>query len=342
MQLARKFALLLYRTVALTALYGIMAGLVIYVGTIGFYTLNTSWIVPASLTPTDSISLGFSDRLVTSQNEVSTLRLDIEREQMGLREFREQRTALLAMLPAFSKAIQMKHTQDRQVGLTLAGLSDEKQEDTDRTARLVADRTELEAGIEKDLKAGLITKDDAAQSRMQLNQARNELTENKISGIVLEDTILQRSNSATMDADALAKQLEIREKIAAMDTEITVGEKQLAFDDAEIQRIQQATSVATGTPYYQTASSSGPVYLAFVPYEHQKGVVAGTPIYDCYLEFVGCRYVGSVKQVFQDEEKVQNPILKTDMRGFLVQLELSDTRAIQSKTLFAGNKPLGI
>jgi hypothetical protein len=77
-----KWILSAYRSVALIALYGILAGVAIYVGTLGFYTLNTSWIAPTSVAPTDADSLAISDHLVASQNALATLQMDLQRENL--------------------------------------------------------------------------------------------------------------------------------------------------------------------------------------------------------------------------------------------------------------------
>jgi hypothetical protein len=77
-----------------------------------------------------------------------------------------------------------------------------------------------------------------------------------------------------------------------------------------------------------------------VPYNNQDSAVAGKPIYDCYLNMVLCRNVGTVKQVFVGEETTTHPIFKTTIRGFLIQMDLSHAESAKSQTVFLGRKPL--
>jgi hypothetical protein len=66
----------------------------------------------------------------------------------------------------------------------------------------------------------------------------------------------------------------------------------------------------------------------------------GAPVYDCYLNMVACRKVGTVKQTFTGEEHAIHPIFRTDIRGFMVQMELDHPESAKSKTVFLNRKPL--
>jgi hypothetical protein len=200
----------------------------------------------------------------------------------------------------------------------------------------------VEQSIRKDLKAGLITKAAATASLAQLNQSRNDLTDSNIAAAELQGTILEKKTSVQTDIDSFSKQVDLRSKIATLDMEVTLAMEQVSTDQQQIERIKAAVSVATDSPYFASVSGGAPVYLAFVPYDNEKHIAVGEPIYDCYLNFIGCRYVGAIKHVYKNEEKVNNPIFRTEMRGFVVQLDLTDTSVIRSKTLFVGGKPLGI
>jgi hypothetical protein len=55
---------------------------------------------------------------------------------------------------------------------------------------------------------------------------------------------------------------------------------------------------------------------------------------------IACRRVGTVKQIFPGEEQATHPIFKTQIRGFLIQMDLSHPESAKSKTVFMGGKPL--
>jgi hypothetical protein len=317
-----KWILSAYRSVALIALYGILAGVAIYVGTLGFYTINTSWIAPTSVAPTDADSLAISDHLVASQNALATLQMDLQRQNLTVADYEAQRSALNALEPALSHAINTEHMQDRMVASRLMALKGRNAADIERTEGLLENDATVAHSIQQDLNAGLITKAAATASLTQLNESRNALTDSNIADVELQGTILEKKTSVQTDIDAFSKQVDLHSQIATLDVEVAVAR-------------QQAAS-------FTSASGGTQVYLAFVPYDNEKHVAVGDPLYDCYLDFIGCRYVGTVKHVYKNEEKVNNPIFHTEMRGYVVQLDLADTNVVRSKTLFVGGKPLGI
>jgi hypothetical protein len=77
-----------------------------------------------------------------------------------------------------------------------------------------------------------------------------------------------------------------------------------------------------------------------VPYDDQASANVGAPIYDCYLNMAICRKVGTVKQIFLGEQDIIHPIFKTQVRGFMIQMDLTHAASAQSKTVFLGHKPL--
>ena len=342
MHLLHKFVLILYRSVAIVALYGILIVVLSYVSVLGFYTVNTNWVAPTTITPTDQYSLGASDKLVTSRNAISTFSLDIERQQMSIVTLQAQRSSLAALEPIIQNVIAEKRKQDKQSARELADLYMQKNSDNARSGALLNNLLTVDSRIKLDLKAGLITQADAAEAEAQLNQERNSLTDGKVEAANLHDTIQDKSAANADTIEAVAKEVDLQSQIASLDMEIELAQKQLDTDSAQVQQISQAISTASDTPYFRATLGSSTINLAFVPYDNQKSVEIGASVYDCYLNFVGCRYVGSVRYIFPSEEKLQNPIFKSDMRGFLVQLDLTDQNAARSKTLFVGNKPLGI
>jgi hypothetical protein len=68
--------------------------------------------------------------------------------------------------------------------------------------------------------------------------------------------------------------------------------------------------------------------------------VAGSAVYDCYFNMVVCRKVGDVKQIFTGEQEAIHPIFKTQIRGFLIQMDLNGKESAKSRTVFLGRKPI--
>ena len=335
-----KLVLALYRVFAIAALYLVLAGILAYAFVMGFYALNSSWAAPVILSATDEKSLDFREKLVTSQQTIEDLKVDSNKLQSGLDEMKTHRAALLALEPALSAAIAREASHNRATGPQLATLDSQKKAYNEKTQEVLARLKQLEANINKDLAAGLITKGDAASQLSALNQLEGNYTDSKIAEVLLTDNVLDKTTTGTSSLDVLVKQAELRSEVAQLDVAINVAEKQLHEESQQIGRLRAAITTAKQSPYYLNASGGQTLFFAFVPYNNQAAATAGQPIYDCYLNMIACRKVGTVKQVFPGEETATHPIYKTALRGFLIQMDLRHAESAKSQTVFLGRKPL--
>jgi hypothetical protein len=335
-----KSVVTIYRIFAILTLYVVLGGVLAYGFVMGFYALNTSWAAPVILSPTDDKSLSFSEKLVTSRQSLEELNVDKKRLEEGVDEMNKHKTALLALEPELQAAIIREKKHNQATGPQLLELDKQKQTDNLKTQLVMAQVKEVEAAIDKDLAAGLITKGDAAAQRAALNQAQSSYTDSKIGEVLLTDSVLEKTTTATKSLDVLDKQAELISQIAQLDIAIGVAQKQLHEETQQIDRLKLALTTAKQTPYYLTVSGDSTVYFAFVPYDNQRNVSSATAVYDCFLNMVVCKKVGTVKQVFAGEEHATHPIFKTDIRGFLVQMQLDHPESAKSKTVFLNRKPL--
>jgi hypothetical protein len=335
-----KSVVTIYRIFAIVTLYVVLGGVLAYGFVMGFYALNTSWAAPVILSPTDDKSLDFTEKLVTSRQTLEDLTVDVRRLDGSVEEMNQHRDALLALEPELKAAINREKKHDQATGPQLAQLDKQKQADNMKTQAVMAQVKEVEAAIDKDLSAGLITKGDAATQRAALNQAESSYTDSKISEVLLSDSVLEKTTTGTKSMDVLDKQAELASEIAQLDIAIGVAQKQIHEETQQINRLKQALATAKQTPYYLIVSGDSTVYFAFVPYDNQGNVSAGTAVYDCYLNMVACKKVGTVKQIFAGEQHATHPIFKTDIRGFLIQMQLDHPESAKSKTVFLNRKPL--
>jgi len=335
-----KLLLTLYRVFAIAALYLVLIGILTYAWIMGFYAVNASWAAPVILSASDEKSLDFREKLVTSQQTIEDLKVDTNKLQTGVAEMKEHRGALMALEPQLRDAIAREKKHNGTAGPELAQLDQQKLADNAKTQKVLAQLKEVEANINKDLAAGLITKGDAAQQLSTLNQAQDAYTDSKIAEVLLTDSILDKTTTGTNTLDVLEKQAELQSEVAQLDIAISVAEKQLYEESRQIVRLREAIATAKQSPYYQNASGGQTLYLAFVPYDNQAHAVAGSSIYDCYLNMVLCRHVGTLKAIFTGEEQAVHPIFKTQIRGFMIQMTLDHAESAKSRTIFLGSKPL--
>ncbi len=330
----------LYRIFGILTLYLVLIGILSYAFVMGFYAVNTSWAAPVILAPSDDKSLDFTQKIVTSKQTLEDLKVDVQRLQSSISEMTGHRTSLLNLEPELQAAIARERVHNRAAGPQLSQLDQQKQADNLKTQTVIAQVKLVEAAIDKDLAAGLITKGDAATQRAALNQAQASYTDSKINEILLTDNILEKTTTDTKSLDVLNKQAELKSEIAQLDIAINVAQEQVREESQQIDRLRTAIATAKQTPYYQIVSGGKSVYFAFVPYDNHGSVSVGAPVYDCYLNMVACRKVGTVKQMFAGEDHAIHPIFRTDVRGFMVQMELDRPESAKSKTVFLNRKPL--
>jgi len=335
-----KSVVTVYRVFAIVTLYVVLGGVLAYGFVMGFYALNTSWAAPVILSPVDDKSLDFTEKLVTSKQTLEELSVDKKRLEGSIDEMNRHRAALLALEPELHAAIIREKKHNQATGPQLLELDKQKQADNLKTQRVMAQVKEVETAIDKDLAAGLITKGDAATQRAALNQAESSYTDSKISEILLTDNVLEKTTVDTKSLNVLDKQAELISEIAQLDIAIGVAQKQVHEETQQIDRLKQALTTAKLSPYYLSVAGDSAVYFAFVPYDNQGHVSTGTTVYDCFLNMVACKKVGTVKQIFAGEEHATHPIFKTDIRGFLIQMQLDHPESAKSKTVFLNRKPL--
>ena len=335
-----KSVVTVYRIFAILTLYLVLIGVLSYGFVMGFYALNTSWAGPVILSPADDKSLDFTEKLVTSRQTLEDLNVDKKRLSDGVDEMKKHRAALEALEPELRTAIAREQQHNRATGPQLLDLDKQKQADNLKTQAVMAQVKEVEAGIDKDLAAGLITKGDAATQRAALNQVQSAYTDSQIGAVLLTDNILEKTTTDTKTLDVLDKQAELISEIAQLDIAMSVAQKQIYEETKQIDRLKQALTTAKQTPYYLSVSGNNAVYFAFVPYDNQSSAAVGSAVYDCYLNMILCRKVGTVKQIFAGEEHAIHPIFRTDIRGFLIQMQLDHSESAKSKTVFLNRKPL--
>jgi hypothetical protein len=333
-----KFVLLLYRLAGIGVLYSVLVLIAGYTVVIGFYAVNSGWIAPFIVTPTTDKILDMTTKLVTSQEVLGSLIVDRDRLEGSLGDLRKTKAQLDQLDRNFRTAIVVQKVDDAQDSPELTALRQKKVQDNANTDKVVTGISEVEASIDKDYAAGLITKADAALAKTQLQATYNMATNGKIEEVLLRDNERQKQPNHTVVLDTLAKQAELEGNLFQINMQISSGEEQLAQDKIQIATLQGAITTAQDSPYFLATKAD--VRFAFVPYDNASGVKVDVPVYGCWLNMVICHKVGTIKHIFKDEEKITHPIFKTDVRGFVVQLDLWDREAAKDKVLFLGHRPL--
>jgi hypothetical protein len=330
--------LMLYRVFAIVSLYAVLVGVLAFGLGSAFYATSKTWIAPIILSKADKETLDLTGKTLTTQNAVDDLKLDIGKLELTVAEAQEHKGALEKLLPAIDAAIARENRHKRETGPVLANLNEQKRGDDFRTEKVLTKLALVDATIDKELAAGLITKTDATQASMMFVKSNGDLTDSKIATTLLRDTVWDKTVPSTTYLDTLHKKAELQSEIACLGIAIGIAQKQAATERAQVTKFSDALNAAKQTPLW-AAMQGGRTNVAMVPYDNQAVAKQGAAVYDCYLSFVACRRVGTLTAVFTGEQHGIHPIFRTDLRGFIVQLELTNPESAKSKTLFLGRKP---
>lgn len=336
-KVVHKSFLFTYKITAAFILYGILAGILGYAFMLGFYLVDSAWVVPFIVRPSNDKILDLTGKLVSSQSMLVSLQNDRDHWDASLGEMRKQKSELSQLDKDLQTAIEQWNKHNKVSGPALSELDGVKKGDNIKTVDVLHDIKDVEDSIDAELAAGLVTKGDAAVQKTALNQAHTSHTDSRIAEVLLRDAVLQKNSTGTDLMEVLARKAELKSELVQLELLVISGEEQFRTDKVQIDQLNGAISSAQNSPYY--LATKGDVKFAFVPYSNQGHVQTNAPVYACYLGMVLCYKVGTVKQSFTDEITATHPVYNTDLRGFLVELALTNEDA-KSKVLFVGGKPL--
>lgn len=331
--------LMLYRVFSIVSLYAVLIGVLVYAVGAAFYAASSTWVAPIILSPVDRDSLDLTQKLVVTQATLQNMELDVVKLRKQIVEAKVHRMSLVALKPELDAAILRESNHKLSTGPVLDSLDAQKVQDNTETAGVMVKLAALDKTIEQELSAGLITKTDAIQVKAQLAKSNADLTDSRIGALLLRDNIFEKSAPSTMFLDVVGKRTELISAISTLSINISMTQQQIDAEVSQITHMRQAIDVAKQSVLYSTMQGTK-VNVALTPYDNQSVAVIDAPVYDCRLSFMLCREVGTVESVYSGEQHATHPIFRTDLRGFLVQLKLSNPESAKSKTLFVGGKPL--
>jgi chaperonin cofactor prefoldin len=319
-------------------LFTVLVGVLAYAFTAGFYALNDHWVIPFIASPTNDKILSMTEKLVESQATLNALVVDRDRLETSLGDMRTTMTELRTLDKQFKTALVTVATNNAKEEPELSTLNTKKAQDNAQTTEVMRQAEALGNKIDADLKAGLITKGDAIQAQTTLRTALNAATDGNVAEMLLRQSVRSMNPTDVTNIDTLSKEADLKNNLVLVTMAVVSGEEQLATDKSQIVMLTDAIKLAQSSPNF--LATKGNVHFAFVGYDGAEYVGLAKPVYSCYLGMVVCHRVGYVTAIFTEEETAQNPLFKTTMRGFLIQLNLTEPEAAKQKVLFIGHKPL--
>jgi len=331
-----------YKVLGFGILAVIVTVLVSYVGSIAFYTVSSSWIAPAVVSPFDPKIVALRTQLATARNQRDKIVADmhdaertIARENVFARDFarsitveRSNRWRASGKLRALASNALASRNQIRLANEDFARTSSEKLHlDYDR--HLVDQRAMMGGTFQlAQISSELLS---LSERQAGLERQASELAQQ---GRSLDHVLAHDQRALSYDVLAIKRGLDASglELARAIDTKVTLAAS-LVRQDAIISALESSS--------YLRALNDGAM-VALVPYGNLAQTTPGTRLYACKLAMVWCRDIGSIIQVLPGEVAFKHPKRDTQMRGRLVELRLDDAEAGRNEVLFAARPPLGV
>lgn len=332
----RKAVVPLYRIFSMLSLYGILSGIIFFGVLFTFFLGSNSWVAPFVVSSSDVPVLQIVSQITASQATVDALQLDYKASSENLAFSKSQISGLFAL----NKQLHIK--LGKQAGEWVEATQDlskydvEAKGNIDTVMKDVNNGEELRRLVKRDLTAGLITNEDALATYSSIDMLAINTTAAKVAENDLKDSIRQHKmddiTSLTVEGQRAALEFQIAQLYSAIRTD----EQHMVSDLETIATIKSAVDTARLSPYYLAVSKNA--QLGVIPYD-KAALPNGSPVFSCKMYIVVCTQVGTVSQVYPNELVFENPLSKTNTRGFIVRLQITDD-AMRSKALMVGRKPL--
>lgn len=346
----QKYIVIGYRWLAIAVLCTVLIGAGVFFSTMAVYQVNGTWGAPVILSQSSPRIMSINSEIFRARQAISLLRTTVEHNNRQLEVLGSSKTTQESVLERYSESLEKQSKVDAALTGKLSKLVGEKRGMDARAVEVAKATDVIDAAIDKELKAGLITAETAARSRAQAVTNASSVTSARVSTAALEQQVneLAAGVATYKGGDSSTRVLENVSRVEMMRAniaDVVLRMAQLEADNAvkskEIDEAERLLETLLRSPYVLAANSKDlDNQFAFVPYENEKAVAVGESVYSCALEFVICSKVGTVKTVTTDEERGRHPIFNRDVRGFLVELELTDKSAAKDRVLFFGHSPL--
>ena len=345
----QKFIVTAYRYLAVVMLLTILGTAAGYAFITLFYTFSTAWSTPTVLSQRSAKALQLKETVLSSTQTFDGLNSSLAALTAESALLSKEKARLEDLLTKVGQAVKAEDGENKTYAARLTPLQSLKSASAANAANLALQLKDQQASIEKELKAGLITKTDAVRSLATLNSLQMSAADSATSNAGLEHQIRDLTHSSQTlgggngdSASALAlleKEGDYSSKLASIEVKLAQNKFDITNKTQELAEVKKLATALQASPYFAVMQSDTPLNFAFVPYTNTT-VAVGMPVYDCLLQVVFCHKIGSVKAIFNDEDQGVHPVFHRDIRGHLIQLDLTDASSAKSNVVFIGNAPL--
>ncbi len=348
----------LYKRAAFVLLASLFASFCFYGVLIVFFLFSSSWAAPITLAKGHELVL-------KAEAQLAQLRVDLNTTEQKIAEARLESDS--ATRSAEAAKLMMDYTSDT-IAKNLKSLQrrvETSNSETKRLAELLAlFKNQLsEGGMQADLKrlykSRLIDKKafnssalgllDATQRLRQL-EGQLEVQRDQDAEITISIAMLQGLSerlkgrasgpisAASQEYLQLAKQaFDSRGTYDSAVAELAIAKSKLTVLANSRAIIEQHTSELEAAPPARAISQR--VDVLFVPYGNEENMREGASLYTCSFTIFWCSKAGTVGARVPGESAGVHPFFGKPIRGFFVEVNLTDEHAATREIMHAGRPP---
>ena len=337
----------LYRIIGFIFLAGLVCAILWYALSVLFFSSNSNWSIPLVLSPTQDKVIGHLSQVSSFEQNLSKQKIELMTNAEELKSKEALLESTMGLNERLSQSMNAQAQRYAHAGQDMAAVLNEKQNAfLSNKGNLNAAQASLK-NIDRELRLGLITKQQAASQRLslyalsstmindkaQIQQLKTQTGEmasaaNTLSG---GDSNLAAIVSVSQGAELNIKLVQLKNDILKLKASNADLEKNIASSDKTLEGLKDS-------PYLLAIRH--PTNVIFVPYENMGDVHEGAPIYTCYLKMIFCAQSGQITRVYEAEEYARHPMFKTDLKGRFVGVNFEEEKDAQKDIAFIDHRPL--
>ncbi len=349
----------IYKKSALVLLAGLFAIFVSYGVLIGFFLISNMWAAPVTL----SKGHEFVDKTEQKINELKVqYNLIVQRVSKANRETELARRAMedAKILSDFVAStvdteIKQRTRMRHDVKVQLKRLE---------VVQIEMSQAVSKAGVRQDLQEKFTkrlinrqTYDTGLLAMLELNHRlaalENHISSQKLEISKLDQSLLMleslkhqlRSPDSPLITAANTELVPLANQIVAVKTALNNAKVELASHNTQLkllienQQIVHASIVSLNkTPLARAINT--PVVVLFAPYGNAGNFKKNAPLYSCELGIVWCTKVGKVSNAIAGETTSTHPFFGKNIRGTLIEAQLTYPEAARKEILHVNRPPL--
>jgi hypothetical protein len=347
MKRLQNFYLYNYRLIGFIFLSGLITSILWYGFSVLFFIVNTRWSTPFILSPNQKNVLIYQEHILSVQHELLKNKAELVAAKEALKNKKIVLENAERIQLRVKKSMERQAQQDAHNSKIYNKLTEEKAASVAELNKLAAEIQIRESTIHKELKIGLITKEEALSQQLLLSNIRSTLIEAKARVYELKQRSLDFNDAAhTLNGsanslaamDKIVRKAELARQIVQLKSDVFALTVTVEHLENSISKRTRVLLLSKQSPYIIATKAS--THVAFVPYKNLSHVKIGATVYSCYLDMILCYKSGHITQVYAAEEYGRHPIFKSDIKGQFIGISFKDVTDAQKNLLFLNYKPL--